>query len=238
MLMSYDPRNSGWNCSEKNRVTPDIAALARAYVNAKRAVLAAGFGWEIVWQRARGAAPFAEPDLLREAAWVILASGMRESVIRSKFPAVSQSFLQWRAAADIAHSADSCFRSAFQHFGHEFKIRAICTVAELVNNKGFETIAKEIHSDPFSALQQFPFIGPVTRFHLAKNLGISVAKPDRHLLRLAQCCGYSDTQAFCENISQFTGDPVDVVDVVLWRFATMSAAAYAEFALMAGVGQS
>jgi hypothetical protein len=158
-------------------------------------------------------------------------------VIRSKFPAISESFLHWRAALDIVHSAERCFHSALQHFGHESKIRAICNVAELVNNKGFNTVVEEIEGDPFTALQQFPFIGPITTFHLAKNLGIRVAKPDRHLSRLAECCGYSDTQALCMNIALFTGDPVDVVDVVLWRFATITAD-YAGFALMAGVAQS
>lgn len=236
--MSYNPRNSGWNCSERNNLALDSAALAVAYVKAKRAVLAAGFGWEIVWQRNRAAAGFSEPDLLREAAWVILSAGMRESVIRSKFPAISRSFLHWRAAADIVHAAESCFHSALQHFGHKLKIRAICSVADLVNDKGFNTVVEEIRANPFTALQQFPFIGPVTTFHLAKNLGIRVAKPDRHLLRLAASCGYTDTQTLCTNISEFTGDPVDVVDVVLWRFVTITAADYAGFALMAGVTQS
>lgn len=111
-------------------------------------------------------------------------------------------------------------------------------MAELVNDKGFDAIVEEIQADPFMALQQFPFIGPVTTFHLAKNLGIRVAKPDRHLSRLAASCGYTDTQTLCTYISEFTGDPVDVVDVVLRRFATITAANYAGFALMAGVAQS
>jgi len=38
-------------------------------------------------------------------------------------------------------------------------------------------------------LQQLPFIGPVTAFHLAKNLGIEAVKPDRHLCRLSKLLG-------------------------------------------------
>src|SRR5207247_7019143 len=169
--------------------------------------LSAGCGCEFVRHLTRAAAGFSDPDLLREAAWVVLSAGMRESVIRSRFPAIATSFLHWRAAAHIVHSAESCFCSALQHFGHELKIRAICTVAELVNDKGFKTLVEEIQADPFSALQQFPFIGPITCFHLAKNLGIPVAKPDRHVSRLAECCGYSDNQAFCTDIAHLTGDP-------------------------------
>lgn len=214
---------------------PDSAGLARAYVQAKRAVLASGFGWEILWQRSRPSARLTEPALLREAAWVILSAGMRETVIRSKFPVISESFLHWRSAAEIAGSAQSCFDAAIMHFGNELKIRAICTVAATVANKGFDRIVEEVQADALTALRQFPFIGAVTSFHLAKNLGIPVAKPDRHLARLAQCCGCSDAQSLCRNIAQFTGDPIDVVDVVLWRFATLTSANYAGFALMAGV---
>ncbi len=238
MPMFSTPKSSGWSYSGKNESLLDSAALARAYLHAKRSVLAAGFGWEIVWQRSRRAASVSESSLLREAAWVILSAGMREAVIRLKFPAVSESFLNWRSAAEIAGSAESCFRAAMQHFGHELKIKAICTVASMVSQKGFDAIIEEVQIDPIPALQQFPFIGPITSFHLAKNLGVSVAKPDRHVSRLAERCGYSDAHAFCNSIAQFTGDPVDVVDVVLWRFAIITVADYSGFAAMARVGHS
>jgi hypothetical protein len=238
MPMFSTPKSSGWSYSGKNESLLDSAALARAYLQAKRSVLAAGFGWEIVWQRSRRIVALSESALLREAAWVILSAGMREAVIRLKFPAVSESFLRWRSAAEIAGSAESCFREAMQHFGHGLKIKAICTVASMVNQKGFDAIMEEVRIDPIPALQQFPFIGPITSFHLAKNLGIPVAKPDRHVSRLAEHCGFSDAHALCSSIAQFTGDPVDVVDVVLWRFATITIEDYSGFAAMAEVGRS
>lgn len=54
-----------------------------------------------------------------------------------------------------------------------------------------------------------------------KNLGIQVAKPDRHLVRIAQNYGFNDVQKFCSSISEKTNDPVSVVDLVLWRYATL-----------------
>lgn len=105
---------------------------------------------------------------------------------------------------------------------------------QIINQKGFEAIAEEIAADPLQTFDQFPFIGPITQFHLAKNLGIPVAKSDRHVSRLAACCGYGNVQEFCGNIALLTGDPIDVVDT-LRRFATITAADYPRFALMAGV---
>jgi len=67
----------------------------------------------------------------------------------------------------------------------------------------------------------FDYIGPVTCFHLAKNLGVDVVKHDRHLVRYASYMGFRDATELCEMISRITGDRVAVVDLVLWRFATL-----------------
>lgn len=204
--------------------------LACAYVHAKRCVLDAGFGWEIIWQRTRQSDDMTETLLLREAAWVILSTGMREAIVRSKFPIISRAFFEWRSASQIAKHAGHCKSQAFPHFRHQAKLNAIVSVARLISRRGFEILKYEILQDPLPVLCQFPYIGPVTSFHLAKNLGLSVPKPDRHLSRMAQLFGYENVHEFCHTISGFIGDPVEVVDIVLWRFATIAGPGYQGFA--------
>lgn len=63
--------------------------------------------------------------------------------------------------------------------------------------------------------QSLPWIGGITKYHLAKNLGVDVAKPDRWLERLAGAEGA--TVALCERLARETGDRIATVDVVLWR---------------------
>jgi hypothetical protein len=58
---------------------------------------------------------------------------------------------------------------------------------------------------------------------LAKNLGVDTAKPDRHLVRVAEATGYSSPATLCEHLARIVGDAAAVVDVVIWRFATISA---------------
>jgi hypothetical protein len=58
----------------------------------------------------------------------------------------------------------------------------------------------------------------VTVWHLAKNLGFDAAKPDRHLVRIAEHYGFDHPRAFCTAIAQASSDPVKVVDLVVWRF--------------------
>jgi len=219
-------------------VTQSTSRLVRGYIDAKLAVLAAGFGPEIVWQRSRPATSLTEAALLREAAWVILSAGMRETVVRSKFPSISTCFFNWESAARIATSRQDCVNAALIHFRHQPKVLAIFTVAQTVYSKGFETVKAEIARSPLAALQQFPYIGPITGYHLAKNLGVHVAKPDRHLSRLALACGYVDAHALCDDIEKFTGDPIDVVDIILWRFATISSPERFVCAFTSGAAQS
>ncbi len=70
-------------------------------------------------------------------------------------------------------------------------------------------------------LGSLPFIGDITKYHLARNLGIDVAKPDRHLTRLAKIFHYDDVQEMCKYLSDKTGDRIGTVDVVLWRYCTL-----------------
>ena len=78
-----------------------------------------------------------------------------------------------------------------------------------------------IQENPIETLQTFSYIGPVTAYHLAKNIGLAVAKPDRHLKRIASLFGYHDVQILCSEISKITGDSIPIVDIVFWRFATI-----------------
>jgi len=196
-------------------------SLIGAYLTAKEAVIASGYADEIDWQHNLSIEAMAESDFLREGAWVILSCGMRGSVVRSKFPGVSRAFEDWASAAKIVNNRATCRRQAMKVFGHEGKIDAIIELAERVASVGFEVVRDRIQSQGLSYLQTFSYIGPVTAFHLAKNLGYDVVKPDRHLVRISHAFGYESPTALCRAIADFVGDKISVIDLVLWRFATI-----------------
>lgn len=194
---------------------------AKAYYIAKRVVLDEGYADEIDWQYSASLDTLDEPMFLREAAWVILCSGMREKVISDKFQAISRAFLHWRSARDIVENAGACERDALVHFGNIPKITAITQVADMVSGWGLTEIVRKLRLYGVTYLERFPFIGPVTAFHLAKNVGLPCAKPDRHLASIANYLGYTDAHALCSEIAGITGEPIPVVDIVIWRFATL-----------------
>jgi hypothetical protein len=157
-----------------------------------------GYEKEISWQRelkpCADSAAFAG-----EAIWVILNSGMKEQIARK----ISKRIYE---ALDKGQPISSAF-------GHKGKVAAIEYV--IVNRHSlFEQYGKA--EDKLSFLQTIPFIGAITKYHLAKNLGHDCVKPDRHLARVAEQYGTTPDQ-LCENIAKETGEKKCVVDIVIWR---------------------
>ncbi len=199
------------------------ARALELYRQAEQAVHAAGYSWEPEWQRARCLVGFTERDVLRESAWVILCSGFKESIVRNVFDYVSLCFCDWEDATEIAKRRHACIETASWRFGNRRKLNALAEIAVLVADSGFDSFRAVVETDPICELQKLPFIGPITSWHLAKNLGFNVTKNDRHLARLAEAYGYADSHELCRMIAKRTGEMESVVDLILWRFSVLNA---------------
>ena len=201
--------------------TGTLPCVVSTYLYVKDAVVDQGYAWEMDWQEERSLDRIGESEFLSEAAWTVLSSGFRESIVRKLFVPISSAFLHWQSATLIQSERAVCRRSALQVFNNQRKIDAILDIAELVADSGFETIRHRIQQEDIGFLQTLPYVGSITVFHLAKNLGLPVIKPDRHLQRIADATGFHSPQDLCEMISNYVGEPIQVVDVVLWRYATL-----------------
>ncbi len=210
------------------------SGLSKLFTTARRAVVEAGYLPEIAWQESVSFDFVTEPEFLREYAWVVLNCGMRESVVRKRFGELSLCFWRWESASLITTTAETCRRLALGIFNHGPKIDAILSVAQLIANVGFGSFRHGFGKNPLGALERLPYIGQVTKYHLAKNLGMEVAKPDRHLSRIATALGFQSPQDLCARISRETGVSIPVVDLVLWRFATLKRAYMTELKTAAG----
>jgi len=162
---------------------------------------------------------FSEKEILREGAWVILCGGFREAVIRRLFANFSLCFCDWESALEILKNRNMCRETALDVFRNEKKVDAIIKLAELIVGTGFEELKSKILTSPIKVLSDIHFIGPITSYHLAKNLGFQVAKPDRHLNKISKNNGFKDAHELCEAIASQTREPISVVDGVLWRLS-------------------
>lgn len=153
---------------------------------------------DIAW--AESAAPPCDPDEFgRETIYVIANSGMRFTVAQGIFRRVMAAL----EAGGSAHDA----------FGHKGKASAM----DLVWRERASLLAGFLAAeDRLAFCASIPWIGGITKYHLAKNFGVDVAKPDIHLARLARLHA-TDPQSLCAEIARATGWRIATVDTLLWR---------------------
>ena len=198
-----------------------IKKLICAYLDAKEFIIKNGYGQEIDWQENLNIESISETDFLREAAWVILSVGMRELVIRGLFQKFSNAFLNWECAKKINEYRYQCKFEALQVFNNERKVNAIIDIVRIIAEDSFNVVHEKIKNYGIEYLETFPFIGPVASCHLAKNIGLNIAKPDRHLIRVSQACGFQTPNELCSTLSTIVGDDISTIDLVIWRYATL-----------------
>jgi hypothetical protein len=184
------------------RVTPDhrghIVTPAH-YADLRAAVVAAGYAGEIEWAETVKAPETAE-DFAREVVWVILCSGMKEQVAR---------IIQQRVWAAI--EAGKPVKGNV--LGKSGKATAIDVVWR-GRDRFFQAFQDANNKVDFA--RSLPWIGDITKWHLAKNLGVDCAKPDVHLERVA--AHYHTTPSnLCASLASATGDRIATVDLVIWR---------------------
>jgi len=195
--------------------------IAKAYLVAKRYVISKGYASEIDWQDTVSFNEIDEQKFLKEYSWVVLASGMSDKVVSKVFPRIQETFGQWRNLGVIAQDREEILKKCLTIFNNRAKVTAILSMSDHVNEYGIRHIKDSMLELGMEYLKAFPFIGKATCFHLAKNIGLNYAKPDRHLMRVSNSMGYVDPNDLCAAIANYVEDKVQVVDLVLWRYATL-----------------
>ncbi len=162
------------------------------------ALRAAGYGDMIAWsenlQPPRDCRSFA-----KEAIYVICNSGMSVVVANP---------IYWRCIRALARG-----RSATTVFGHPGKAAAI---DHIWMHRKVLFAAYQIAENKLVHCATLPFVGPITRHHLAKNLGLNTVKPDVHLTRLAKAERIT-TWELCERLAAQTGYREATIDTILRR---------------------
>lgn len=171
------------------------------FFNAHHTICEAGYLWEIEY--VRNIKNIKEQDAVsffREYTWVVLNTGMKEQIARKIF----ENFMEKLDLNKIGHLGK---RAAIQ--------RAI-----LEYDQWFDQLQEA--KEKIGYLESLPWIGPVTKYHLARNIGIDTVKPDRHLVRLAKKYGFSSPLALCQAIQNIVDEKLGVIDVILWRYCNLN----------------
>ena len=174
--------------------------MATYYNKIKIMIIDKGYENEIMWIN-NIPNPVNKDLFFKEFSWVVINSGMKNTVAEKIF----KKFWNY-------NSPD------FSAINHPNKNKALKKVYERLDLY-FLHFTKSKNKLMF--LKSLPHIGDITKYHLARNLGLNYAKPDRHLVRISNLFKYPNVQEFCKKISVLTKDPIGLVDLVLWRFATL-----------------
>ena len=165
-------------------------------------IIARGYARDIAWAQ-EVQPPETPEDFAREAIFVICNSGMKAQVARKIFENV------------MVHKKSGLPASGA--FGHKGKCAAIDTIWANKEEMFTEYMATE---DDYDWLERLPWIGPITKYHLAKNIGVDCVKPDRHLVRIAEAHG-TTPEDICDELAHLSGHRLGTVDLVLWRAANL-----------------
>jgi len=195
--------------------------ICHAYFFAKQYIIKRGYSNEIDWQEQISYDCINEQKFLHEITWVILASGMSDKVVRKIFPLIKQIMFDFQSPKLIYQKRKICYSKAIKIINHPGKVNAIIYVAEYLHKNSFEFVKNKIQNDRIEFIQTFPFMGKSTAFHLAKNIGLDVAKPDRHLVRISNVLGFNSPNELCTKISYLLHEKISLIDLVLWRYATL-----------------
>ena len=122
----------------------------------------------------------------------------------------------------VCQHVDEVRDEALGFINHEKKVEAILRCAQKLNDWGWPRFKNWLQGMNLLVKPgQLGYIGPATTYHLARNIGADVAKPDRYMLDLASERGYPPTnegvQQFAKRIAKLVGERVGLVDYMLWR---------------------
>jgi hypothetical protein len=171
------------------------------YKELKAAIIKSGYQSEIDWAN-NIKLPKDSVEFFCEYCWVVCNSGMKNQIAKKIHNRIIDALCDGKKAADV--------------FGHKGKTTAIDQAWQNKYELFDKLLCCDTPEEVLAFCESLPFIGKITKYHLAKNCGTQIAKPDRWLVRVAKESGES-VQGLCERISLESGDKVSVVDNVIWR---------------------
>jgi|ERR1700722_382708 len=159
----------------------------------------------------------------REYCWVVCTSGFNAKIVSRFFPelmvVVRPLFNVVEFNTKDVNALDIAIKAS-ELINNKRKIKAIIDsafkIGESINETGW-LIYRNTKLNTPDKLEELPFIGPITRYHLARNIGLlDCVKPDLHLNRAAENWGFQNPLELCQAIKTKYNIPLGIIDLVLW----------------------
>jgi len=152
-------------------------------------------------------------DFWAEYIWCVYASGFNAKVLSQKFNGLMSAYGPW----DWVQSVAVLWPRVKKVIANEKKFTAVLECRAILKKIGWDAFKEAFCTTP-EALGVLPFIGKITKYHLARNIGMDCVKPDLHLVRLAKHYEFPSPEAMCEFLAGLSGERIGVVDLILWSY--------------------
>ena len=194
----------------------------------------AGFGYEldVLKKRLTEKERLPADEFATHAIYVVLASGFKQKTAKIKHQEIMD-FLQKSPSKKGKRNLTS---ELLKIFANKNKVNAIVQiwVNRTIYRNGYYALGSQPLQTKLDYLLTMPHIGPITRNHLARNLGEDVAKYDIWIQRLGvEFSGKKELKEKINNskidpavkkecdmmfahLKQETGLPIGYIDCVLW----------------------
>jgi hypothetical protein len=179
---------------------------------------------ELKWARGLSAEKFSKmksSQFLSLYIWVVYAAGFKTSIIDQIHPRLCSAFKDLKLAS-LAKTRS--IKPVLKIFNNRRKAECVLAGAKAISLEGFRIFKKRIKEKGQDALTLLPGIGPITKDHLARNIGLaSVAKNDVWISRLVDLFEFPSHEKLSQHLGDKYRESPGVVDVVLWRFCADNA---------------
>lgn len=154
-----------------------------------------------------------------ECIWVIHATGFSASAVGKFIHRVIEAYGDFRVLAE--EDFEKAFSRIRKVCNNKQKAASIFEIAEILSTiKDWEAWKNENIND-VDKLQKLPYIGPVTKYHLGRNIGLlDSVKPDLHFVRMAKHWGFENSLKMCQHLQEGTNYPLGIIDLILWYSAS------------------
>ncbi len=160
-----------------------------------------------------------DPDVIKpqvffkEYIWVVYACNFEVAILEQRRKNLYQAYGHYRILKEDK-------KDAVLAVIHNIpKWNAVLDTARKMQLLGWHDF-KDAYLSSINSMTALKFIKDVIKFHLARNLGFDVAKPDRWMTRIADYFDYDSVKQMCQYLSEKYGLPVKEVDLILWKYAS------------------
>ena len=171
------------------------------YYKAYDVIIESGYADEVDWADSiKDVSHITSEEFFLEYVWVVLNAGMKEQIAKNIYANYIENFdidtIKHPTKRNAIHRMRNC---------HAVKLQELLTI-----------------NDKIDYLETLPWIGPITKYHLARNIGIDCVKPDRHMVRLTNTFGFETPIDMCLHIQNDNGTKLGTIDMILWRFCNLN----------------